>query len=155
MTIPQEQIDLGKQILKDILPLLGAEEFTVYEDQLESRQILAISADNHPVLIGRKGENLQAVQLIVNSLIKQRDPNAQFITIDIANYKKDRIEQIMRLAEDAAQRVINYGKDYELRPMTAFERRIVHMVLADKSELTTESIGVDPHRKVIVKLATS
>ncbi len=152
MTIPQGQIDLGKAILKDILPLLGSEEFTIYEDQLESRQILAISADNHPVLIGRKGENLQALQLLLNSLIKQRDPSAEFITIDIANYKKDRIEHVMRLAEDAAQRVINYGKDYELRPMTAFERRIVHMVLADKPELATESVGEDPHRKVIVRL---
>lgn len=152
MSAPTANIALGKSILNELLPRLGSSEFSIYEDQLESRQILAISADNHPVLIGRRGENLQALQMLLNSLIKHQDPLSEYITIDIANYKKDRIEQVMRLAEDAAQRVIEYGKDYELRPMTAFERRIAHMVLADKPELTTESVGEDPHRKVIIKL---
>ena len=57
----------------------------------------------------------------------------------------------MRIAEDAAQKVQVYGHDFELKPMTPYERRIVHMVLADKADLETDSIGEDPHRKVIIK----
>ncbi|MEI7819244.1 MAG: R3H domain-containing nucleic acid-binding protein, partial [bacterium] len=87
-----------------------------------------------------------------NVILKQQMNDAPFVSIDVSNYKKDRIEKLMRIAEDAAQKVLSYGKDYELHAMNPFERRIVHMVLADKPELETESVGVDPHRKVIIKL---
>ena len=150
-----EQIELGKEILEGLIQHLGSIEHTIYLDQLEDRQILSVAAENHSLLIGRHGETLQAIQTIFNSLLKTRDQTAPYITIDIANYKKDRMEKIMRLAEDAARRVTDYGKPYELRPMNPFERRIVHMVLADKPELETESVGQEPNRKVIVKPAAS
>ena len=58
----------------------------------------------------------------------------------------------MRIAEETAQKVRDYGREQEMRPMNAFERRVVHMVLAEMPELETESIGEDPNRKVIVRL---
>lgn len=151
MTITQEHLELGKTILKDLLSSMGFEDFTIYEDQLESRQILAIAVEDHAVLIGRRGDNLHALQQLFNALLKHRDATAPYITIDVANYKKDRIEKVMRIAEDAAQKVQDYGREYSLNPMNAFERRIVHMVLADKPELETESVGDDPNRKVVIR----
>jgi len=150
--IEDQHLKVGKTCLTGMLGSMGFADFTVYEDQLESRRILSVAVEEHAVLIGRRGENLQALQHLLNVLIKQHLPEAPFITIDVANYKKDRIEKVMRIAEDAAQKVLDYGKDFELRPMTAFERRVVHMVLADKPELETESVGIDPNRKVIIKL---
>jgi spoIIIJ-associated protein len=151
MTISAEQLKLGKEILEGLIEAMGFTEYTIYEDQLESRQILAIAVEDHAVLIGRRGDNLHALQQLFNALLKHKDPSAPYITIDVANYKKDRIEKVMRIAEDAAQKVQDYGKEYSLNPMNAFERRIVHMVLADKSDLETESVGEDPHRKVVVR----
>lgn len=154
MTIEAHHIEQAKTVASDLLKALGIEEFTIYEGQLESRPIVAIAAEEHAMLIGRHGDNLHALQHTMNSILKHRDPSAPFIALDIADYKKDRIEKIMRLAEDAAQKVLDYGKELELRPMTAFERRVVHMVLADKPELETESRGNDPHRKVVIKKAS-
>ena len=152
MKISEEHLASAKQIIADMLTAMGFEEFTVYEDQLESRQILSISADNQAVLIGRKGESLTAFQSLFNAVLKHKDPTAPFITIDIAGYKKERIEKVMRIAEETAQKVRDYGREQEMRPMNAFERRVVHMVLAEMPELETESVGEDPNRKVIVRL---
>lgn len=151
MEISEQHIASAKQILGEILEAMGFEEYTVYEDQLESRQILAVAAENQAILIGRKGESLAAFQILFNAILKHRDPSAPFITIDIAGYKKERIEKVMRIAEDTAQKVRNYGREQEMKPMNAFERRIVHMVLAQIPELETESVGKDPNRKVIIR----
>ncbi len=150
-----EQVEAARTIAAELLNALGITEYTAYADQLEDQPIIAISAEEHAVLIGRRGESLHAFQTLLNSIARHRDASAPFIAVDVANYKKDRIEKIMRLAEDAAQKVLDYGKDLELRPMNAFERRIVHMVLADKPDLATESVGQDPFRKVIIKPASS
>lgn len=151
MQLSEEHIRIAKEVIGSLLESMGFSEYTVYEDQLESRQILSISAENQAILIGRKGESLAAFQALTNALLRHRDHEIPFITIDIANYKKERIEKIMRLAEDAAQKVRDYGKEFEMRPMNAYERRVVHMVLADKTELETESVGDDPNRKVVVR----
>lgn len=151
MEISAEHIALAKEILAEMLKAMDFEEFTIYEDQLESRQILAVAAENQAILIGRKGESLAAFQVLFNAILKHRDPSTPFITIDIAGYKKERIEKVMRIAEETAQKVQSYGREQEMRPMNAFERRIVHMVLAQIPELETESVGQDPNRKVIVR----
>lgn len=151
MKISEQHITLAKKILSEMLEAMGFGEYTVYEDQLESREILAIAAENQAILIGRKGDSLAAFQILFNAILKHHDPSAPFITIDIAGYKKERIEKVMRIAEDTAQKVRNYGREQEMKPMNAFERRIVHMVLAQIPELETESVGKDPNRKVIIR----
>lgn len=155
MKISEEHITQAKQIISAMLEAMGFVEYTIYEDQLESRQILSIAAENQAVLIGRKGESLTAFQTLFNVILKHQDPSAPFITIDIAGYKKERIEKVMRIAEDTAKKVRDYGREQEMRPMNAFERRIVHTVLAEIPELETESIGEDPNRKVIIRLKQS
>ena len=155
MKISEEHITQAKQIISAMLEAMGFVEYTIYEDQLESRQILSIAAENQAVLIGRKGESLTAFQTLFNVILKHQDPSAPFITIDIAGYKKERIERVMRIAEDTAKKVRDYGREQEMKPMNAFERRIVHTVLAEIPELETESVGEDPNRKVIIRLKQS
>ncbi|QQS26951.1 KH domain-containing protein [bacterium] len=155
MKISEEHITQAKQIISAMLEAMGFVEYTIYEDQLESRQILSIAAENQAVLIGRKGESLTAFQTLFNVILKHQDPTAPFITIDIAGYKKERIEKVMRIAEDTAKKVRDYGREQEMKPMNAFERRIVHTVLAEIPELETESVGEDPNRKVIIRLKQS
>ena len=155
MKISEEHITQAKQIISAMLEAMGFVEYTIYGDQLESRQILSIAAENQAVLIGRKGESLTAFQTLFNVILKHQDPTAPFITIDIAGYKKERIEKVMRIAEDTAKKVRDYGREQEMKPMNAFERRIVHTVLAEIPELETESVGEDPNRKVIIRLKQS
>ena len=146
---------LAQDILDELLRSLGLSDYEITQDQLESQPMLAIAAPDHGRLIGRHGENLQALQTLFNALLRHRDPSLDYVTLDVANYKKDQMEKIMRLAEDSAKKVIDYGIPVELRPMNPYERRIVHMVLADKPELETESRGEDPDRRVIIKTKSS
>lgn len=151
MKISNEHFTVAKQVVTEMLQAMGFNEFTVYEDQLESRQILSIAVENQAVLIGRRGENLMAFQTLFNALLKHKDPSVPFITIDIAGYKKERIEKVMRIAEETAKKARNYEREQEMRPMNAFERRVVHMVLAEMPDLETESVGEGAHRRVIIR----
>jgi spoIIIJ-associated protein len=144
-------LETGKVVLNELLESLGFTGAEISQDQLDDQPMLAVSVHEHSLLIGRRGENLYALQTLFNSLVRRRDTSAPLIALDVAGYKKDHLEKIMRIAEDAAQKVQVYGHDFELKPMTPYERRIVHMVLADKADLETDSIGEDPHRKVIIK----
>lgn len=144
-------LETGKLVLAELLDSLGFSDAVISQDQLDDSPMLAIAVDEHSLLIGRRGENLYALQTLFNSLLRKRDVTAPLVALDVAGYKKDHLEKIMRIAEDAAQKVQVYGHDFELKPMTPYERRIVHMVLADKSDLETDSVGEDPQRKVIIK----
>ena len=144
-------LETGKIVLQELLESLGFVGATIYEDQLEDKPMLAVSVDDHSLLIGRHGENLQALQILFNSLLRHRDRTIPLLAVDVAGYKKDHLEKIMRIAEEAAKKVSDYGHDFELKPMTAYERRVVHMVLADKPELVTESVGEGYERKVVIK----
>lgn len=144
-------IETGKVVLAELLDALGYSDADISQDQLDQQPMLAVSVNDHSLLIGRRGENLYALQTLFNSILRRRDTSAPLVALDVAGYKKDHLEKIMRIAEDAAQKVQVYGHDFELKPMTPYERRIVHMVLADKTDLETDSVGEDPHRKVIIK----
>lgn len=110
-----------------------------------------IECDGHAILIGKKGENLRALQYILNTIYKKQDPTIEFYSIDIAGYKKARIEKIHTIAHEAAKDVAISGREVILPKMNAYERRQVHMVLADDPEVVTESYGQEPNRTVVVK----
>ena len=144
-------LETGKVVLSELLEALGFTGVSISRDQLDDQPMLAVSVDEHSLLIGRRGENLFALQTLFNSLLRRRDTSAPLVALDVAGYKKDHLEKIMRIAEDAAKKVQDYGHDFELKPMTPYERRIVHVVLADKTDLETDSQGEDPNRRVIIK----
>jgi spoIIIJ-associated protein len=71
--------------------------------------------------------------------------------IDVAGYRQRQADELVTLAQQAAEAVRKTGNSEILRPMNAFERRVVHVALADMTDLATESIGVDPNRRIIIK----
>ena len=103
-------------------------------------------------LIGYKGRTIEALQSTINSILqKDTEENAK-VFVEVNGYKQKKEETLKRLANKMADNVIKFRKVIKLEPMSAYERMIIHTELADRKEVTTESIGVEPRRRVVIKL---
>ncbi len=104
------------------------------------------------MLIGERGNNLIAVEHILKKIIsKKKGEEEQRFTLDINDYRMKRLEDLKQDVKNAAREGRLYHRESPLRPMSSFERRIVHLLLAEYPDITTESIGADQDRRVIIK----
>ncbi len=115
---------------------------------------LNVKGSDMGLLIGRRGEKLASLQHLVNLIVAKREGEYTRITVDVENYRGRREEQLRDVADRAAKRVIQTGKIIQLEPMPAVERRIVHMALVENPKVRTQSVGVDPNRRIVVLPAT-
>lgn len=103
------------------------------------------------MLIGERGGNLAALEHLLKKIIKKKYGEAHKFTLDINDYRIKRLEDLKQDVKVAAKEVRLYHRDAALRPMSSFERRIVHLLLAEYPDIITESIGEEPERRVIIK----
>ncbi len=103
------------------------------------------------LLIGRNGQNLRALEHLVRVLFARQGGQDYTVTIDINDYRRSRTQQAIEVAKAAVSRVRNTQKAEALLPMSAYERRMVHMELAAYPDVETESIGEEPHRRIVIK----
>lgn len=107
--------------------------------------------DEMGLLIGRRGQTLDAVQEIMRAAVMRRTGEKTRIVLDIEDYRKRRRAQIAENAREVAEDVKRTGKRQKLEPMTAFERKIVHDAVASIGGLTSSSEGEDPQRRVVIE----
>lgn len=103
------------------------------------------------MLIGEHGANLAALEHILKKIIKKKYGDDQKFTLDINDYRMKRLEDLKQDVKAAAKEVRLYQKEVPLRSMSAFERRIVHLLLAEYPDIATESVGQEPDRRVVIK----
>jgi spoIIIJ-associated protein len=103
------------------------------------------------VLIGERGNNLGAIEHIVKKIVRKKYEEEYKFTLDINDYRMRRLDDLKQDVKVAAKEVRLYGKEVPLRPMSSFERRIVHLLLAEYPDIATESIGREPSRLVVIK----
>ncbi len=108
--------------------------------------------ENLGLLIGRRGETLSALQLLVSLIVSHRTKHRMRIIVDAENYRERREENLRSLALRVAQQVRNYRRSIALEAMPPHERRIVHLALADSPDISTESIGEGDARRVVISL---
>ena len=109
-----------------------------------------IKGDDLGILIGRRGETLSCLQYMVRLIMAQQTKVWLPIFIDVDGYKQRRYEALRSLAFRMAEQVRVKRTPFTLEPMPAYERRIIHLTLADDPDITTESIGVGEARKVVI-----
>lgn len=142
--------DLAVDYLKKILAFFGETESSIDEyDGDEGELILDVNGGDLAVLIGRHGRTLDALQMVLTSLMSSRIKFYYPIVVDIESYKTRREKKIETIALSAAERACKQGR-VALAPMNAYERRIVHMMLLGNESVTTHSEGEDPNRRVVV-----
>lgn len=152
LTPVEEGDEDAKKIEAFILGLLEKLEITdgsVTVSYDESGDYFAeVAGSKMGVIIGRRGETLDAVQYLTN-LVVTRGKEKKVI-IDSENYRAKRITTIVNLANKTADKAIKYKKNQSLEPMSAYERRIIHTALADREHIATHSVGSEPKRKVVI-----
>jgi spoIIIJ-associated protein len=103
-------------------------------------------------IIGRDGRTLQALEYITNTVLNKGEGGNVRVTIDVGGYKRRRDDRLRDVAEKVAMRVRETGQPFVFKPMSAAERRVIHMQFADDPELMSESEGEGRDRRVVVKL---
>lgn len=142
-----------ERITREVVSALGVTaEVTVLEkgDSLS----VSIATQDSALLIGWRGGTLAALEYLIRALVFRAMGEASDgpeIHVDIAGYKERQQQELTSLALDRAQKVRVSRTPAVLRPMNAFERRIVHTALSDATDVMTESIGMGPNRRIIIK----
>lgn len=139
----------GSEFLLGLAKLVDSSA-TVSCEARDNELLFSIKGDNVGKLIGYHGENLQAIQLILSG-IKTRGEGPIRMYIDIDGYKQNRNQSIIDLANKVAEQAIKIERNIHLDPMSAYDRRIVHITLQDRDDVTTESTGEGEKRHVVVK----
>ena len=122
------------------------------ENGSESKAIIVslYAPDDVRFIIGRNGQNLKSFEHLVRAMLL-KNGDGQNVVVDINDYKKSRASFVVDAAKQAVARVINTQKAEVLTPMSAYERRVVHMELASSPDVATESIGDEPQRRIVIK----
>ncbi|TSC69352.1 MAG: spoIIIJ-associated protein [Parcubacteria group bacterium Gr01-1014_66] len=103
------------------------------------------------MLIGEGGNNLAAIEHVLKRVVRRHLGEDCKFTLDLNDYRMERLKGLKQDVKAAAKEVILYKKEVPLHPMSAFERRIVHLLLAEYPDLATESVGREPDRHVVIK----
>lgn len=106
--------------------------------------------ENLGILIGRRGETLDAIQHLTNYSVNRGAAKRARINVDAENYRLKREQSLQRLAEKVAGKVVKYRRNITLEPMNAYERHVIHAALQDNPNVTTFSTGTEPNRRIVV-----
>ncbi len=143
--------DVAVGYLRDILGFFSEDKSSIDEyDGDEGELILDINGGNLAVLIGRHGRTLDALQMVLSSLMSSNLKFHYPVVVDIEGYKSRRKDKVRTIALSAAARAKRQGSAVSLAPMNAYERRLVHIALVDDDEVATHSEGEDPDRYVVI-----
>ena len=147
--LPEDPGARVEALLEEILDALDLDGEIVVDEDAE-RISARVEGEELGLLIGRRGQTIDAVQLLCYRAAFRGRGDRKRVSVDAAGYRERRRETVERQAERAAERALESGKEIELEPMSPTERKIVHDRLKDRSGIETFSEGEDPERCVIV-----
>ncbi len=139
-----------KKSIEEILQIIGFEGDVIIDEQQENLIRINIKNDQARYLIGRNGENLMALQHLLRAMTSRQLAMGNF-TIDINDYQRNRLEELKEVALSLADEVVRRQTPHLLAPMNAYERRIVHMALANFNGVETDSEGEGETRRIVIK----
>lgn len=151
--------EVAKGILEELLTRLGVDASVVSqpgspaeEGEAADPASLDIEGDDLGILIGRRGQTLASLQYIVRLIVGNKTEVWMPVVIDVEGYKQRRYERLQALAWRVAEQVKVREVPFTMEPMLAYERRIIHLALADHPDITTESTGEGEDRRVVIRL---
>ncbi len=147
---PEEIARVAGEFVEGLLEAMGLQA-EVVASVVEGRVSVEISGDDLGMLIGRRGQTLEAVQELTRTAVQRRLKAHVRLLVDVESYRARRRESLTDYAREMAERAMERGTEIELEPMNAYERKIVHDAIAEIDGASSFSEGEDPQRKVIVR----
>jgi spoIIIJ-associated protein len=154
----EQPLRVAAQVARDLLERMKvtarvSAHYLEPEDSKDQQVVMVeIQGDDLSILIGRRSETLNALQYITSLIVCKELGKWTPIMIDVQGYRSRRERQLRQLARRMADQAVHTGRRQVLEPMPANERRLIHLELRDHAQVTTESIGEEPGRKVTISL---
>jgi len=142
-----------KEIAQELLKKIDSEADVAVLRQEDGVVAIEVKTGDPQDLIGQNGETLQAIQHLLRVMSRKIFGSSCFVDLDVNDYRKKRRDYLKGLAMLTAADVASSQKEIALSPMNSYERRIIHMELADRHDIVTESRGCDADRKIVIKPA--
>jgi spoIIIJ-associated protein len=148
-SFPDDPAEMGQAVLQRIVDSITSDaQISVEKD--EDRLFFNVNGGNAGILIGKRGQTLDAIQSIINKVVNKHNQNRTRVLVDIEGYLETRKENLEKTALRLAEKSKKMGKPMTLGPMNAYDRRIVHLALQDFSAVRTRSHGEGPLRKLVI-----
>lgn len=141
----------AKDFILNILETMSLEAEAIIKEE-ENVIRVNIVGDKLGILIGRRGETLDALQYLTNLTVNKNQENRKKVFLDIEGYRERREETLIKLANKLADKARQRGRSVILEPMNSQERRIIHTALQGENDIVTFSEGEEPYRKIIIAL---
>lgn len=141
--------DIGIAFLAPIFDALSVSPRVQIEED-DEQITFSMYGDEVGILIGRRGDTLNALQFLLSLAVNRRLNSHKRIILDCENYRQRRAETLQALAHRMADKARETGRRVSLDPMNAAERRLVHLALENEPNIKAESYGEDPHRKIVI-----
>lgn len=149
ITVKEELPSRAVSLLKEIFRTMDL-DVKINAEENEKTIMIDLEGPDLGLLIGRRGETLDALQYLVNLSVNKNQEIRKKIIIDIEGYRDRREKTLQKLAEKLAEKARQRGRNVVLEPMSAQERRIIHTALQGRDDIYTFSEGEDPYRKIII-----
>lgn len=156
MTTDQKEqiISTIKTEIEDLLNKIDIATKVECKSEEDNRYLAKIHPEKEEdsgVIIGARGETMLALQHLMRIIVNKKIGEPVFFVIDVGNYREKQEEILKNIAEDAASSVASTNKPVILKPMSSFERRVVHLVIKNKDGVKSESVGENDARRVMVR----
>lgn len=147
--VDPEIIDYGSSILQGVVDYL-TDDAVINVDQNDERTIYNITGGNAAVLIGKRGQTLEAIQYLLEKIVNKKNGGRVRVLVDVEGYLDTRKENLERLAGRLSEKAVRVGKPMTIGQMNAHDRRIVHLCLKENTNVRTQSIGEGYYRKLMI-----
>jgi len=148
-SVADDPVDLGREALEKIIDLITTDA-TISMEEDSNRIVFNVSGGNSAVLIGKRGQTLEAIQYLVEKIVNKKRKGRVVIHVDVEGYLEKRRISLQRLAVGMAEKVKSTGKPSALGQMNAHDRRIVHIALQDDNRVRTQSKGEGFLKKLVI-----
>lgn len=147
--VTQESIDLGKEAIKKMIDLI-TDEADVNAEVDRDRLLLKVAGGNSGILIGRKGQTLEAMQFLADKIVNRKSEARVRVKVDIEGYMEARKANLIQLAHKMADKAKKTGRPATINQMSGQDRRIIHLTLKEDPRVRTQSKGDGYYRRLII-----
>jgi len=150
VTLKESRSDRVERFLEDVCSAIGIDAKLSMREDVEYVHA-DLTGQETSLLIGHHGQTLDALQYLSNLVAAKVEGDGPRVLLDVEDYRKRREETLVRLASKLAERVVQTGEPMKLEPMSAHERRVIHLTLQENAAVGTTSEGDEPFRRVVIQ----